>query len=280
MLWLHRSQIHQTGKPYNLDFPVLTIADMVRAQQRLIEYLEIPELLAVVGGSMGGMQALQWSISYPEMVHSVAAIATTAQLSPQSIAFDWIGRSAIQYDHEVVNGNYDDEFPPEHGLSIARMLAHVTYLSDESMAKKFGRGLQNSNSYTYKFDRDFAVESYLRYQGQRFVERFDANSYLYITKAMDYFDLSALGNGSLTQAFAGARANYLVVSFTSDWLFTTKQSEEIVRALLNNSLEVSFCEIESSYGHDAFLLEIETLGRIVSDFLRNQLMEWRKDECK
>ena len=275
-----RSINPETGKPYNLDFPVRTIADMVRAQQRLIEYLEIPELLAVVGGSMGGMQALQWSISYPEMVHSVAAIATTAQLSPQSIAFDWIGRSAIQYDHEFVNGNYDDEFPPEHGLSIARMLAHVTYLSDESMAKKFGRGLQNSNSYTYKFDRDFAVESYLRYQGQRFVERFDANSYLYITKAMDYFDLSALGNGSLTQAFAGARANYLVVSFTSDWLFTTKQSEEIVRALLNNSLEVSFCEIESSYGHDAFLLEIETLGRIVSDFLRNQLMEWRKDECK
>jgi len=269
-----RSINPDTGKPYNLDFPVITIADMVRAQQRLVAHLGVSQLLAVIGGSMGGMQALQWAISFPEMVRSVAAIATTPRLSPQSIAFDWIGRSAILFDSDFVNGNYENDFPPEHGLSIARMLAHVTYLSDESMERKFGRGLQDAKSYTYKFDRDFAVESYLRHQGRRFVERFDANSYLYITRAMDYFDLAASCGGQLWRAFSHAQANFLVVSFSSDWLFPTARSEEIVRALLRNNLEASFCEIRSGYGHDAFLLEFETLGTLVGSFLRNQRETW------
>ncbi len=272
-----RSINPDTGKPYNLDFPVLTIADMVRAQQRLVRHLGVERLLCVVGGSMGGMQALQWAISFPEMVRSVAAIATTAQLSPQSIAFDWIGRSAIIYDSDFVNGNYECDFPPEHGLAIARMLAHVTYLSDESMSRKFGRGLQDADTYAYKFDRDFAVESYLKYQGRRFVERFDANSYLYITKAIDYFDLAARqGGGSLSRAFSHTQASFLVVSFSSDWLFPTAESEKLVRALLKNNLETSFCEIHSAYGHDAFLLEFEKLGVMIGAFLDNQLEEWKK----
>ncbi|MBR4957276.1 MAG: homoserine O-acetyltransferase, partial [Lentisphaeria bacterium] len=259
----------ETGKRYNMDFPVITIADMVRAQHRLMKFLQIPRWLAVVGGSMGGMQVLEWAVMYPDEVLSAVPIATTAQLSPQSIAFDWVGREAIQYDTNWQNGNYE-EHVPDRGLSTARMLAHITYLSDESMAQKFGRNLQENDEYSFNFSRDFAVESYLQYQGRRFVERFDANSYCFITRAMDYFDLADRAGGSLAKSLAEATADFLVVSFSSDWLFPTSQSKDIVNALLKNQQNVSFCEIESSYGHDAFLLEVDTLGTMIRGFLANQ----------
>ena len=258
-----------TGKRYNMTFPVITIADMVRAQHRLMKFLGIERWLSVVGGSMGGMQVLEWAVLYPGEVKSAIPIATTAQLSPQSIAFDWVGREAIQYDVNWRNGDYEEKVP-DRGLSTARMLAHITYLSDESMARKFGRNLQENTEYGFNFSRDFAVESYLEHQGRRFVERFDANSYCYITRAMDYFDLADRAGGDLAQALAAATADFLVVSFSSDWLFPTSQSRAIVHALLKNQLNVNFCEIESSYGHDAFLLEVETLGTMIRGFLDNQ----------
>lgn len=262
----------ETGNAYNMDFPVITIADMVRAQYHLMQHLKIEKWLSVIGGSMGGMQALEWATMYPEAVKSVIPIATTARLSPQSIAFDWVGREAIINDSNWNGGNYQGNIP-EKGLATARMLAHITYLSDESMARKFGRDLQETENYSFAFDRDFAVESYLQYQGRRFVERFDANSYLYITRAMDYFDISAKAGGDLTRAFADVKSTFLVVSFSSDWLFPTAQSKDIVNALLKNGVDVSFCEIESGYGHDAFLLEVDVLGKMISDFLRNQYRE-------
>ena len=266
-----RSVNPETGKLYNLDFPVVTISDMVRAQKRLIDHLGIKKLLAAVGGSMGGMQSLEWGKLYPDMVKSVVAIATTSQLGSQSIAFNWVGSQAIRSDVNFHNGEYTDN--PEHGLATARMLAHITYLSDESMARKFGRNLQDTDSYSFAFKRDFAVESYLEYQGQRFVERFDANSYLYITRAIDYYDLA--DGGDLAQAMKNYKADLLVVSFSSDWLFTTAQSEVIVKAALANQLNCSFCEIESSYGHDAFLLEVDRLGALIRDFLHNQREEFQ-----
>jgi len=261
-----RSVDPATGKLYNLDFPVVTIADMVRAQKRLIDHLKIKKLLAVVGGSMGGMQALEWSKLYPDMVQSTVAIATTPQLGSQSIAFNWVGSQAIRSDVNFQQGEYSVN--PEHGLATARMLAHITYLSDESMQNKFGRNLQDTEQYSFAFKRDFAVESYLEYQGQRFVERFDANSYLYITRATDYYDLAE--GGDLAEALKDVKADFLIVSFSSDWLFTTAQSETLVKALLANNLNCSFCEIESSYGHDAFLLEVDRLGALIRDFLHNQ----------
>ena len=266
-----RSVNPDTGNPYNLDFPVITIRDMVRAQRYLIDYLGIEKLLSVVGGSMGGMQAMEWAINYPDRLDSAVPIATTSQLSPQSIAFDWVGREAIKYDPNWNNGNYSADHVPDRGLAAARMLAHITYLSDESMSLKFGRDLQDTDSYSFDFHRDFAVESYLEHQGCRFVERFDANSYFYITRAMDYFDLAARAGGDLARAFASAKAAFLVVSFSSDWLFPTAESRKIVNALLKNRLNVSFCEIKSAYGHDAFLLEADVLGPMLRDFLRNRL---------
>lgn len=266
-----RSVNPDTGNPYNLDFPVITIRDMVRAQRYLIDYLGIEKLLSVVGGSMGGMQAMEWAINYPDRLDSAVPIATTSQLSPQSIAFDWVGREAIKYDPNWNNGNYSADHVPDRGLAAARMLAHITYLSDESMSLKFGRDLQDTDSYSFDFHRDFAVESYLEHQGRRFVERFDANSYFYITRAMDYFDLAARAGGDLARAFALAKAAFLVVSFSSDWLFPTAESRKIVNALLKNRLNVSFCEIKSAYGHDAFLLEADVLGPMLRDFLRNRL---------
>ncbi len=266
-----RSVNPDTGNPYNLDFPVITIRDMVRAQRYLIDYLGIEKLLSVVGGSMGGMQAMEWAINYPDRLDSAVPIATTSQLSPQSIAFDWVGREAIKYDPNWNNGNYSADHVPDRGLAAARMHAHITYLSDESMSLKFGRDLQDTDSYSFDFHRDFAVESYLEHQGRRFVERFDANSYFYITRAMDYFDLAARAGGDLARAFASAKAAFLVVSFSSDWLFPTAESRKIVNALLKNRLNVSFCEIKSAYGHDAFLLEADVLGPMLRDFLRNRL---------
>lgn len=262
-----------TGKPYNMNFPVTTVADMVRAQKQLIDHLGIKKLLAVLGGSMGGMQVLQWAVSYPEMMDAVIPIATACQFSPQNIAFDWVAREAIKADPNWNGGEYTEENVPARGLAAARMLAHITYLSEESMSRKFGRSLQNkteANSYEYDFNFDFAVESYLQHQGKRFVERFDANSYFYITRATDYFDLTAATGGNLAEALKDVKADFLIVSFSSDWLFPTSQSRRIVDALLENRKKVSFCEIESGYGHDAFLLEVNTLGRMVRDFLHHK----------
>jgi homoserine O-acetyltransferase len=256
-----------TGKTYGMDFPVITIADMVRAQYRLMRNLKIDQWLAVAGGSMGGMQALQWAVSYPDAVKGVIAIATSSKISPQSIAFNWVGREAIKNDPNWNNGDYGANIPRQ-GLSTARMLAHITYLSDESMLNKFGRNLQKSDKYSFDFDYDFAVESYLQYQGARFVDRFDANSYLYITRAIDYFDLSD-EHGSLSGTFRDMKSDFMVISFSSDWLFPPYQSEHIVKALVENGINVTSCTLESSYGHDAFLLEVDALSRMTGDFLRN-----------
>lgn len=267
-----RSVNPETGKFYNMDFPVITIRDMVNAQYRLMKGLGIERWLSIAGGSMGGMQALEWAVSYPEAVKSVIPIATTSRLSPQSIAFDWVGREAIMSDPAWKGGNYEDK-GPEKGLSIARMLGHITYLSDQSMAKKFGRKLQDMTDYAFDFSHNFQVESYLKHQGQSFVERFDANSYLYISRAMDYFDLSEDYDGDLSAAFSNTKADFLVISFSSDWLFPPQQSKQIVSALRNRKLNVSYCNIDSIYGHDAFLLECDVLGRLISDFIANQFRE-------
>ncbi len=255
-----------TDKPYGLDFPIITIADMVKVQKLLLEKLGIKKLLAVIGGSIGGMQVLQWAIAYPDFVKAAIPIATTTHLSAQSIAFDAVGRNAILADPNFSGGQYVNGKGPAGGLAIARMIGHITYLSEQGMREKFGRQLRNSDHYNYDFNSEFAVETYLDHQGQSFVERFDANSYLYITKAADYFDI-AREYGSLRQAFANTRCRFLVISFASDWLFTPAQSRAIVDALVANNKDVSFCDIKSPYGHDAFLLEPETLGSLISGFL-------------
>jgi len=257
----------QTGRPYGLEFPIVTIADMVRVQKLLLDKLGIKRLLAVIGGSIGGMQVLQWAIEYPDFVKAAIAIATATHLGAQSIAFDAVGRNAILADANFADGHYEDIKGPDRGLAIARMIGHITYLSEQGMREKFGRELRSADSYRYDFDSEFAVETYLDHQGQTFVERFDANSYLYITKAADYFDLQK-DYGSLTNAFANTKSRFLTVSFTSDWLFTPAQSEAIVDALVANRKDVSFCNIDSPYGHDAFLLEPEILGRFICCFLQ------------
>ncbi len=257
----------RTGKPYALNFPVVTIHDMVNAQRRLMDRLGIPRWLAVAGGSMGGMQALQWAVSYPELVRSAIVLASTAISSPQTIAFNEVGRQAIYADPNWNHGDYYGGAPPKAGLAVARMIGHITYLSDRSMRQKFGRRLQTRERYGYDFNTDFAVESYLRYKGNRFTERFDANSYLYITKALDYFDLSN-GHRGLAEAFRGVKARFLVASFTSDWLYPPAESRKLVSALTANGLDVTYCDIESSWGHDAFLLEVETMTSLIGDFLR------------
>lgn len=256
-----------TGERYGMDFPVITIEDMVDAQRKLKEHLGISRWLSVAGGSMGGMQAIQWGIKYPDEMQSVIAIATTARISAQSIAFNWVSREAIMHDPDWYGGKYQEQ--PEHGLSTARMLAHITYLSEESMRRKFGRRLQASEAYSNTFKKDFSVESYLEHQGSRFVERFDANSYLYITRAIDYFDVAGRHDGELKKAFAHVKCPFMVLSFSSDWLFPPAQSRELVKALLDNGIDTTYCNIESTYGHDAFLLEEETLGRMLSGFLGN-----------
>lgn len=257
----------KTGKRYGMDFPLMTIADMVHAQKKLMDHLKIKKWLCVAGGSMGGMQVLRWALLYPDCLVSAIPIATSSRISPQSIAFNWVGREAIMSDPAWNNGNYEEQ--PDKGLAIARMLAHITYLSEESMRRKFGRKLQFSKDYSFDFDKDFSVESYLEHQGMRFVERFDANSYLYITRAIDYFDVTDKTGGDMAKGLEKMKCKCLVVSFTSDWLFPPEQSREMVRGMLKNGLDVSYCNIESSYGHDAFLLEDDTLGRLVSNFLSN-----------
>ena len=255
-----------TGCPYAMSFPVITIGDMVRLQKMLIDHLGISRLLSLSGGSMGGMQALQWAVSYPEAVVSAIPIAATARHSAQQIAFNEVGRQAIIADPDWRDGGYYDSQPPARGLAVARMVGHITYMSDDSMREKFGRRLRGKNSFGYDFEVDFEVESYLRYRGNEFVHRFDANSYLYITKAMDYFDLSN-GNGSLAAAFERAQARFLVISFSSDWLYPSYQSQEIVRALRSRNVDVAYCELPSNYGHDAFLVDVGEQTELVRGFL-------------
>ena len=256
----------QTGHPYALTFPMVTISDMVNTQKVLIDHLGIERLLCVVGGSMGGMQVLQWAVSYPERIRLAIPIASTAKLSSQAIAFNEVGRQAIQSDPHFKEGDYYGKAVPRRGLAIARMVGHITYLSERSMHQKFGRKLQDKTEYGYDFRTDFQVESYLRYKGDHFVNRFDANSYLYISKAMDYFDLTQ-PYGNLEQAFANVRAKFLVISFSSDWLFPSFQSKEIVSACRRVGVEAIYTEIQTDYGHDAFLLESEQLSSLITNFL-------------
>ena len=255
-----------TGKPYAMSFPVITIRDMVRLQRMLIGHLGIAHLLCVAGGSMGGMQALEWAVSYPEMVLSTIPIATTWRHSAQQIAFNEVGRQAIMADPDWNEGNYYESKPPARGLSVARMVGHITYMSDESMREKFGRRLREKEKFGFDFGVDFEVESYLRYRGNQFVSRFDANSYLYITKAEDYFDLTN-GTGRLTDAFRSEHTRFLVISFTSDWLYPSYQSQEIVRVLRRVNGDIAYCDLQSNYGHDAFLVDIAEQTEIVKGFL-------------
>ncbi|MFC7398226.1 homoserine O-acetyltransferase [Chelatococcus sp. GCM10030263] len=245
----------ETGEPWGLAFPLVTVRDMVRAQAMLLDHLGIDQLFAVIGGSMGGMQVLQWAASYPERVFAAMPIATAAIHSAQNIAFHEVGRQAIMADPDWRSGHYlQAGVKPSKGLAVARMGAHITYLSEAALHRKFGRRFQDRDAPTFSFDADFQVESYLRYQGESFVERFDANSYLYITRAMDYFDLAADHGGVLANAFRGTRTRFCVVSFTSDWLFPTSGSRAIVHALNAATASVSFVDIDSDKGHDAFLL--------------------------
>ncbi|WP_181704608.1 homoserine O-acetyltransferase MetX [Chthonobacter rhizosphaerae] len=257
-----------TGRAYGLDLPVVTIADMVNAQARLVDHFGIETLFAVVGGSMGGMQVLEWAASYPERVFSAVAIAASYRHSSQNIAFHEVGRQAVMADPDWAGGRYLDQGRnPKKGLAVARMAAHITYMSDRSLHAKFGRNLQDREHLTFGFDADFQIESYLRHQGMTFVDRFDANSYLYVTRAMDYFDLTARSDGSLSRVFKGTRTRFCLISFTSDWLFPTAESRAVVHALNGAGASVSFVEIDSDRGHDSFLLDIPEQYRIVRGFL-------------
>ncbi len=257
----------ETGEPYGLDFPVITVKDMVKVQKILLDHFGIERLFAVTGGSLGGMQALEWAVSFADSVRFCIPIATTAKSSPQQIAFNEVGRRAIMSDPNWDEGNYYGGKHPDDGLSLARMVGHITYLSDESMRKKFGRKLRNEGNYSFDFDVDFEVESYLRYKGGKFVDEFDANSYLYLTRAIDYFDLTNSGDRTLEESFSNVKAKFLVIAISSDWLYPPYQSKRIVRALKSNDVEVTYSEIKSSYGHDAFLVEPGQLKHMVNDFL-------------
>ena len=258
----------RTGRPYGLTFPVITVADMVRAQKLLIDHLGIDRLFCVTGGSMGGMQALQWAASFPERVFAAVPIAAAARHSAQNIAFHEVGRQAIMADPDWCGGDYlNHGRKPSRGLAVARMAGHITYLSETALHRKFGRKLQDRNEVTYGFDADFQVESYLRHQGSTFVDRFDANSYLYITRAMDYFDLAAEHGGVLANAFRDTPVRFCLVSFTHDWLFPTAQSRATVHALNAVAANVSFVEIDSYNGHDAFLLDEPEFATTLTGFL-------------
>ncbi len=258
----------KTGKHWGLDFPVFTIGDMVKAQVRLIDHLGIGQLFAVVGGSMGGMQVLEWAARYMERVFCAVPLATAARHSSQNIAFHEVGRQAVMADPAWAGGRYLEQGQvPRNGLAVARMAAHITYLSEEALHRKFGRNLQERAAKSFSFNADFQVESYLRYQGSTFVDRFDANSYLYITRAMDYFDLAAEFDDVLAAAFRGTKTRFCVVSFTSDWLYPTRESKQIVHALNAVAANVSFVEIESDKGHDAFLLDEPELFDTVRGFI-------------
>jgi len=255
-----------TGCPYAMTFPVITIADMVRLQKMLIDWLGIARLLTVSGGSMGGMQALEWAAAYPDRVVSAIPIASTSRHSAQQIAFNEVGRQAIMADPDWNGGNYYGGPPPGRGLAVARMVGHITYMSDDSMREKFGRRLTGKENFSFGFDVDFEVESYLRYRGSQFVGRFDANSYLYITKAMDYFDLT-YGRGSLAATLEHTKARFLLISFSSDWLYPSYQSQEMVRALRSRNCDVAYVELQSNYGHDSFLVDVAEQTDLVRGFL-------------
>ncbi|MFA4984479.1 MAG: homoserine O-acetyltransferase [Candidatus Omnitrophota bacterium] len=255
----------KTKKPYGLSFPSVTIRDMVNAQKELIDYLGIDKLLSVAGGSMGGMQVLAWLVAYPGRLRSAIPIATSLKHSPQQIAFNEVGRQAIIADPCWRSGDYYGSTPPARGLSLARMIGHITYMSDQSMEKKFGR-LKKKDPRPFKFTADFEVEGYLHYRGDNFVKRFDANSYLYITKAMDNFNL--LEGGTIQSLFKGVKARLLVIAFKSDWLYPSYQSKEIVKAAKLAGLETTYCEVDSAYGHDAFLLETKEETHLIRHFLK------------
>ncbi len=260
----------ETGCPWAMSFPNVSIADMVRVQKMLIEHLGISRLLAVTGGSMGGMQALEWAVTYPESVAAAIPIATTARHSAQQIAFNEVGRQAIMADPDWNGGNYYGGRPPARGLAVARMVGHITYMSDESMRQKFGRRLRTSGD--GRADQ-FEVESYLQYRGSKFVDRFDANSYIYITRALDSFDLTE--RGSLASLFEKISTRFLVISFSSDWLYPSYQSQEIVSALRSRNCDVAYCQLEAQYGHDAFFLEVAEQTEVIRGFLASTFQEAR-----
>lgn len=255
----------KTGKPYALDFPLISINDITAAQKHLIDHLGIEKLLSVVGGSMGGLQVLSWLVNYPQSLRSAVPIATTIKHSPQQIAFNEVGRQAIMADSHWKSGNYYEGPAPSKGLAVARMIGHITYMSDKSMEDKFGRAKKDAGE-PFKFTADFEVEGYLRYRGDNFVKRFDANSYLYITKAMDNFDASK--GGRFDELLQGTKVKVLVISFKSDWLYPAYQSKEIVKACKLAGVETTYCEIDSTYGHDAFLLEVEEETHLLKHFLK------------
>ncbi|WP_414901333.1 homoserine O-acetyltransferase MetX [Sphingomonas flavalba] len=257
-----------TGSAYAMRFPVITIRDMVRAQALLLDHLGIPRLRAVIGGSMGGMQALSWAATFPERVQAAVVIASTARHSAQNIAFHEVGRQAVMADPRWAGGDYYDGDAPTAGLAVARMAAHITYLSEAGLTHKFGRRLQAREAKSFGFDADFQVESYLRHQGITFVDRFDANSYLYITRAMDYFDLAEEHGGRLADAFRRTATRFCLVSFDTDWLYPTRESRAIVQALNAAGAPVSFVELSSPFGHDSFLLDAPEMNRVVDGFLR------------
>jgi homoserine O-acetyltransferase len=256
-----------TGRPYAMAFPVITIRDMVRAQGLLLDHLGVARLAAVVGGSMGGMQALSWAATFPERVAKCVVIASTARHSAQNIAFHEVGRQAVMADPNWRGGDYYDGDPPAAGLAVARMAAHITYLSEAGLTEKFGRRLQAREQKSFGFDADFQVESYLRHQGLAFTDRFDANSYLYITRALDYFDLAEEHGGMLASAFRGTATRFCLVSFDTDWLYPTSESRSIVHALMAAGAPASFVELSSPFGHDAFLLDSPELDRVMHGFL-------------
>jgi homoserine O-acetyltransferase len=255
------------GHPYAMRFPVITIRDMVRAHIGLLDMLDIETLHAVVGGSMGGMQALSLAANWPDRARRVLVIASTSRHSAQNIAFHELGRQAIMADPRWQGGSYYGGDGPDNGLAVARMAAHITYLSEEALTGKFGRNLQDREAKSFGFDADFQVESYLRYQGSGFTRRFDANSYLYITRAMDYFDLAEENGGKLADAFAGTDARFCLVSFDSDWLYPTSESRHVVHALNAAGAAVSFVELSAPHGHDSFLLDVPALDRVIGGFL-------------
>jgi homoserine O-acetyltransferase len=256
----------KTKKSFGLTFPLISINDMVEAQKKLIEYLGIDKLLSVVGGSMGGMQVLQWMFSHPDKIQSAIPIATTLKHTPQQIAFNEVGRQSVMSDPHWKKGDYYDSISPSKGLAIARMIGHITYMSDTSMTEKFGRKAK-ANKEPFKFSADFEVEGYLRYRGDNFVKRFDANSYLYLTKAIDNFTL--LNGHALNSIFRGLKAKVLVLSFKSDWLYPSYQSQEIVKACKLAGVDASYCELNSTYGHDSFLLETEQETQLIGNFLKS-----------
>lgn len=260
----------ETGEPWGIDFPVITIRDMVKVQAALLDHLGVENLFAVIGGSMGGMQVLEWLTTYPERLHSAVVLASAARHTAQNIAFHEVGRQAIMADPNWQDGRYYGKAAkPDKGLSVARMTAHITYLSEDALTKKFGRNLQSREAVTFGFDADFQVESYLRYQGSTFVDRFDANSYLYITRAMDYLDIAGRHNGRLADAFKNAsHVRCCVISFSSDWLYPTEENKSVVHAMNAAGVPVSFADITSPHGHDAFLLEEPEMDQMLEGFIK------------